>query len=100
MHSPFIELNVVVDSDCASGGNWTALVRRDQILSVEDLSMAHIAGNPKARVLLAEPTDVVEIADTGGAVVHGRRELYVKQDLAMIDAFLKVAPDSCGGCCE
>jgi len=96
VRSPFLELTVVVDSD----GNavWTALVRRDQIAAIEDVSSRNLVGDVKSRVLLAEPIDLVDIENAAAGVLRGQRELSVKQDVAAINDFLRDDPDGCGCC--
>lgn len=96
MRSPFLELTVVVDSEHA--GCWTALVRRDQIAAVEDVSSCNFTGNPKSRVRLTEPADLLDIENAAAGVLRGLRELSVQQDVATINAFLQDDSDGCGCC--
>jgi hypothetical protein len=96
VRSPFLELTVVVNSNHA--GDWTALVRRDQIAAIEDVSSRKLTGDPKSRVTLAEPIDLVNIGNSAAAVLRGHREFSVKQDVATINAFLQDDPAGCGCC--
>jgi hypothetical protein len=98
VRSPFIELTVVADPGSISAGVWTALVRRDQITAVEDLSARNLAGNPKCRVTLAGPIELVDDDGTATRPIRDQRELAVKEDFAAIKAFLESDSDGCGCC--
>lgn len=92
MVKTFIEITIVFDSQSSSEVEpRKALIRTDQILSVDELPGRTPLGGARTQIALAEPDDEVNDMDDTGGVIRRQRTLLVKESYGAIRHELRFA---------